>query len=292
MTIVTHNLDELVKVDKAIAQASGKSFEDVLAKEAREVSWETYRQLRALPPGSGFERARQLASAAKVRGYEMGRRGNSLTPAEQGISQRAWRGARQMLGGEKSSFFKVQDSDGIPLIRRARWSARKSGKLLRGGRKGNKFAPSAKRASELEAEKLKAELDAHPELKRLNLRALATANEIRLRGMAAKGGTLAIQFLPRFYRNTKSATVKNGPLVEHSARTKLPLGRLDFVHSGDNLTGLIWSAFVPGTAEVMQRHNIMAAVEAARVADRLQYLERKMNERLQKAVTGIPAKKL
>lgn len=282
MIRVSADLSRLHRMDIAIATATGKSIEDVLAKEAREVSWETYKEVRRIAPGP-MRRATTLAEAAKVRGYEMGRIGNSLTPAQAGISARAWRAARNLLGSERSAFFKVTENAGGPLVRRAMFGGR-SGKLLKGGRHGNRFAPSAKGFSQLTSEQQTAALTVNPELKRLNLRAVATAKEISLRAGAARGSTVAIQFLPRFYRKSKSATVKNGPLVEHSDRTNIPIGQIDFIQRGGNLSGVLWQAFVPGTDKVMDRNNIMARVEAARVADRTVYLERKIKERFAKLV--------
>lgn len=286
MIEVKHNFPKLADTIRLFSEETGKAMPDVLAKEGREFSWELYQQFKAIPPGN-MARAANLVAAAKARNFAMGRITDSLTFAIQGISAAAWSGAKSLLAGQKSGYFRVATiaGSGAPRLLPARFGG-KSHRLLV-NRKG-RYAASAVSASSLSGSEFARERAANPDIKHLNLRAVAVANEIRLRSMAAKGATMAVQWLPVEYKTRKSSTVKNGPLITRSDKTGALLGQVDFVEKDGQLAEIQLKGKVPGTAEVFERYDIGAKVEAARVADRYVYLTRKLNEAAKKA--GIELK--
>lgn len=281
LTVDSADLKRLQEEMQRYSEASGKSMENVLAYEAKEVGWALYNESRKLSPTP-----QKLLADAKTRSWRMGRRDNPLTPARYGISNAAEARAENLLAGQKSDFFKVTTTgDGVLQIRRVRFAARKGGKrrtrlsrVLRGGRFGNKFSAGALRASQVSKFELGQALRTNPEIRRLNLGAVSAAVEVGLRQRAAKGGTIAVQWLPRVWRRSKSSVVKSGPLVVNS-RSGFELGRVTFENSGNLLRAVNILGKVPGTAKVFTRHDVIGKAMSFRIADRQRYTA----EALQKA---------
>lgn len=280
IVIQPKGLAELSGALRQYAFASRKSFETIIADEARQVAWELYSEFKKLSP-----KPSALLSSAVGRSWRMGRVGNALTASEFGISRRAARSAASLLEGAQSEFFKVLTSgDGMLRIQRVRFSGRdkarkrsKSGGLLRGGRYGNKFAAGSLKASEVAKKDLQRALATNGSIKRLNLGSLSAAIELSLRQRAAKGGTLAVQWLPRVYARRRSSVVKNGPLIVNSP-TGYELGRVDFFQKDGDLQSIRLSANAPGTGKVLVERGVFERVLAARRADRMDYVRRKLAE--------------
>lgn len=266
----TSDLRRLNHEMRRFAEATGKSMENVLAYEAKEVGWGLYRESRKLSP-----RPQKILDEANTRSWRMGRRGNALTPARFGISAAALRRAESLMGGEKSDFFKVTtNGEGMLQIRRVRFSARREtrnrtrlSRVLRGGRFGNKFAAGSLRGSQVSKFELGQALRTNQEIKRLNLGAVSAAVEVGLRQRAAKGGTVATQWLPRVWRRSKSSVVKSGPLVVNS-RAGFEMGRVTFETDRNLLSAVNIAGNVPGTSQVFDRHGTLSKVLALRIADR------------------------
>lgn len=261
--------------------ASKKSYGDIIGNEAQWFARGLYDEFKKLSPT-----AQVIAKSAIARGFKMGRKTNSLITAARGVSQASITRAKALLDGQKSDWFKVTvSSEGAPVIRKARFSARKGNKLLRGGRFGNKFAPSALRASQFEADNrtiaqvMRKDLG----LKQLNERALATAVEIGYRSRAAKGHLMGVQWLPQVYRTRKSSVVKSGPLVVNTIKGKR-IGSVDFINANGELVAVRLTGLVPGTGSQNGKHSIVNKVAIARIADRRAYISRKLAEARQKAV--------
>src|SRR5205814_7456405 len=134
-----------------------------------------------------------------------------------------------------SDYFRVEVNDNGVFIKPVRFAASRSAKLLKGGRSGRKFSDSARRADAVSDEALQAARDSDPSIKRLNKRALSVGLELSLRSRAAKGGTMALQWLPEVWKTRKSSTVHNGPLVVRS-RLGIPLGTVEFSRQADNVS--------------------------------------------------------
>lgn len=283
MSAVTHNLPQLMDALRIYAQITRKSAGDIAAHEAREFSFELYQAFKQRAPSP-----MRIYRAAVARRFAMGRRTNAMTSAIDGISQASWLRAVNLLGGKKSDYFSVQVSEGSPRIRRVRFSQRTARdgahvfRRLKGGRYGNRFAWGSLSPSQVDEDALANERERDPSIKRLNLRALATAVELGRRAAAAKGSTMAVQWLPRVYKTRRSSTVKRGPLIVTS-KSGFEMGRVDFHYDGNEPVGVTLTGKVPGTEAQMQRHGILHHVEQARVADRFKYINRKLAEQKQKA---------
>ena len=266
----TSQLARLNSEMRRFADATGKSMSNVLAYEAKEVGWGLYNQSRKHAPAP-----RKILTEAKTRSWRMGRRGDALAPARFGISAAALRRAEALLGGEKSDFFKVTTTgDGLIQIRRVRFAARRATKtrtrltrVLRGGRFGNRFAAGSLRASQVSKFELGQAIRQSPEIKRLNLGSVSAAVEVSLRQRAAKGSTIATQWLPRVWRRSKSSVVKTGPLIVNS-RSGFEMGRVTFQNQGNSLVAVEIAGNVPGTAKVLNRYGILNKVLQGRIADR------------------------
>lgn len=273
MIEVKHNLPKLQAALREYQRLTGKSMGDILANEGKWFAIGLNQEFKRISP-----RPASILAQAQSRRFAMGRRGDRIAPAVRGISAAAWRRADNLLEGAKSDTFKVSQNDGMLLVRRARFSSRRGNRLLRGGRYGNRFSSSAIKASQIEREMLVRQRRDNPDLKLLNRRALATAIEISLRSRAAKGGLMAVQWLPQVYKSRKSAVVKRGPLVVRSTR-QVPLGRVDFRNGVDGeVRQVALTAMVPGTEKQAQKHGIPERVEASRVADRMEYINRKVQQ--------------
>lgn len=192
-----------------------------------------------------------------------------------------------MLAGEKFDYFKVNtNGDGMLSVKPVRFSARKFQKritklstLLRGGRSGYKFAPSALRSSKVAGYELQTALKSAPEVKKLNLGSLSAAIEISNRQRAAKGGLMAVQWLPRVFKRSSSSVVKKGPLVVNSmAPGKQEIGRVEFHSKQNEVDGVSLTGKVPNTDVVIQRHGLLEKVIRARISDREAYINRKLKE--------------
>lgn len=256
-------------------QLSGKATPEILTQETKEWCWGFYNAFKArrvLPE--------TIVNSARSRGFRVARQNKFVGHIRDGLSARAMNAAEAKLGGQASDLFQVtEDANGI-RVRRAMFSGRTK-QQLKGGRYGNRFAKSALKASQLEAEQLAAARKANPNLKRLNKRALATAIELGLRSSAAKGGTMAVQWLPKVFKNRRSSTViKDRTLITRSS-TGLPMGQVNLQMAGDNVSATIES-FVPGTAKQLSK-GIFDQVKQARIADRDVYITRKLSEMANKA---------
>jgi len=282
ITADVRDIPRLLEVLTQYRQLSRKSWDDILAQEAKEWTWELWGALKKISPTP-----EAIYRAALARAFRINRRGNSLTKAFGGISWAADAAADTMLNGEKSDLFKVDVTANGVFVKPVRFSSRKSAKLLRGGRTGHKFADGARRSGEVSDEAIQKARAADPSIKRLNLRALGVAIELSLRSRAAKGGTMALQWLTKVWKNRASSTVKTGPIVNRSAQG-IPLGTVEFDSHGDASQAVL-TGLVPGTARQIQRHNIIRVVEAARIADRMVYINHKLGELKQKALQKAQA---
>lgn len=282
LEIQGEELEKLGATLSKYAEVTRKKFGDVIANEGREVGWEMYQQAKKISP-----RPAQILREAQSRSWRMGRRGNRLTRSALGVSYGARDRAGRMLAGEKFDYFKVNtNGEGMLSVKPVRFSARKFqkrvtklSKLLRGGRTGYKFAPSALRSSKVAGYELGLAIKSNPEIKKLNLGSLSAAIEIGNRQRAAKGGLMAVQWLPRVFKRRSSSVVKKGPLIVNSmAPGKQEIGRVDF-HAKDNeVDGVSLTAKVPNTDVVIQRHGLLEKVIRARISDREAYIGRKLAE--------------
>ena len=277
------NQAEFLETLRRYTVASRKSLGDVIANESKWFSIGLQQEFSKESPTP-----ESIAKGAAERKFRMGRKSDSITTAERGVSHAAMLRARSLLDGQKSDWFKVTlSADGTPVIKRARFSAKNGNKLLRGGRWGNKFAKSALRASQLEADNrtitqvLRKDLG----LKQLNERALANAMEIGYRARAAKGHLMGVQWLPEVYKKRSSSVVKRGPLVANTRNGKR-IGIVEFsLDAAGEVQTVTITGMVPGTRSVAGRSNIVERVAAARIADRRAYIARKMAEA--KRVSGV-----
>lgn len=281
----TRALFRLREVLQKYREVSRKSWADILAKETNEWRFELWGGQGTA--GVGFKRISPTPDAiigkAKARGYRVHRSSNTITQTEDGISRAASAAAASLLGGQKSELFRVEANASGVFVKPIRFSGRKSAKILRGGRSGRKFADSARRAREVEdVERVSQMVRSDPSIKILNKRALGVAIELGLRSRAAKGGTMALQWLGTNFTRRKSSTVKTGPVVVRSSKG-IPLGIVEFHGEGDTQTSTL-SALVPGTATQAARHGIFGKVAAVRIADRGVYITRKLEELKQEAL--------
>lgn len=269
MITVRDNIPQFLSVLERYIKLRGKSDEDSLAHRTRELSMELWKQFRRIRPEPS-----SIASAAAARRYTFGRSqsGTLAKVHSTGVSVAAHARAEKLLGDAKSDYFRVLMVNGVPTVRRARVGIRNARKLLRGGRFGNKFAPSSRGLRGVSNEQVAALKERHPELKRLNLQALAAAMEIAYRARAAAGGTLSLQFLHQVYRKRKSATVKTGPLISRT-RGGVPIGEVTFNRGPEGKiseTHIIGK--VPGTAKVDAKHAIVSTALTEQIADMTRYI--------------------
>ncbi len=279
LTVDASAMPKLMEVLRKYKQVTGRSWDNIAYYEGRGWSFELYRQFKKISP-----KPTQITGAAKARGYNVNRSSSMLGAKGAASSAAAEAGADALLGGEKSQYFSViNDANGVRL-RRVRFSARGKNKRLIGDRNGNKFSKSSIGVRQLESETRAAKLAANPDVKLLNRRAVIVANELRLRSMAGKGGTMGVQWLPEVFKKRKSSTVKDSVLIVRSTKG-IPMGRVDFRASNEKPMFQI-SAFVPGTARQITKNGIINKVQGARVADRLQYIQKVMEAAKQKALSG------
>lgn len=270
--LVTVESTRLMAALGAYVHLSGRTMDDVIAKTTHDAAWALYRAF-----GQPLQAdASGIVSAAVARNYAMRRRPSTLAPVAGNISRAAYFRALRLLQGQSSGYFRViPGPDGVPMIRLARFSAKKTrrgapGTLLRGGRRGFRFSASAKRFDEL-AEEQQAEALKAGGFVRMNAEALATAAEIGLRARAARGGTMRVQWLPRTYKRRQTSTVKSGVFEERN-KAGYMLGRVTLSPGIATI-----SAAVPGTDAAKFSPYIGQALEAVR-ADRVTYINRKLAE--------------
>lgn len=279
------NAPELAATLQRYAEVSGKKLGDVLAREGREWSWGLYGAFKRISP-----KPSKILADAKARSFAMGRRSNAFTPARFGISAAALKRAEGLLDGEKSDFFKVSTTgEGMLKIRKVRFGARRDLKkktrlssVLRGGRHGNRFAAGSLKARQVASYELRQATNADKSIKRLNLGALQAASEVSLRQRAAKGSTLAVQWLPKVYKRRSSSTVKRGPLVT-TARNGKTMGRVDIEIDRSQPIRITLTGLIPGTDKQATKHGIVNAVAGARIADMRVYIDRKLKEAAKEA---------
>lgn len=279
LTADSRDMDRVGRVLVAYKAASGKAWPEIMRHEAKETSWELHNQFRAISPARSVITAKTKALQGRVK-----RKGNALTPAGNDVSDAAFARAVRFLEGRPSDFFRVSTgAEGVPIIRKAKVSgARKSNKLLLGGRTGSRFAKSALSLSAVTRARRKAVFDdafnrgIYDTVRRLNLRALSVAFEIQNRVKAAAGHLLALQWLPKVWKNRRSSWNKGGPLVTRSTKN-VPLGTVTYTETEQGV-GVTIAGLVPGTANQATRHGILSRVFAARIADRQTYINRKLRE--------------
>lgn len=273
------DLRELIPVLQQYRQVSRKSWDEILQHEAREWGWElnkVFKQIRPTPAS--------IIRAAEKRKFQVKRQGNSITKTAGGVSAAADAAADNLLAGDKSDYFRVEINDNGVFIKPVRFGASRSQKLLKGGRSGRKFSDAARRASEVSEEALQAARASDPSIKRLNKRALSVGLELSLRSRAAKGGLLALQWLPDVWKTRKSSTLHNGPLVVRS-RLGVPLGTVEFSKQGETIGAEI-SALVPGAGRQIVKHGYVEHVERVRVSDRLAYILPRLEAAKKKALAS------
>ncbi len=269
------------------AQVTGRSMEDVLAYEAKEIGWELYKESRKISPTPS-----KILASAKTRSFRMGRRGDALAPSRYGVSAATERRAEALMEGQRSDYFNVStDGDGMVRLRRVRFSARKQlktrtklSRVLRGGRFGNRFSAGSLRAGQVARFELQQALNADARIKPLNLGAVSAAVELMHRQRAAKGSTIAVQWLPRVWKRSKSSTVKNGPLVVNN-RSGFEMGRVDFLKGREGLNAIEINGNVPGTAKVLNRHGIVGKVFSTRIRDRRERINRALIRNIKETFT-------
>jgi hypothetical protein len=242
------------------ADETGKSMADAIAREGPDFRQELYRQFRAIHPNPG-----DIFKAAASRGFKVSRNQSSfLVKTENGLSSRALNRAREILGGQKSDYFRWVGSRLVPV----RFSARGQNKILQGGRSGRRFASSALRAYQLTPSQFasvgKTDRFKAYDVRRLNLRALAVYLELRYRQRASQGGTMAVQWLFKTWKRGNSQ--QRAQLVQRSA-TNIPIGTVDFdADILGNLQTIIFNGFVPGTGAESEKHGVVSKVFAARAS--------------------------
>lgn len=282
--VVQDNIPAYQAALRKYAGFMNKTPEAALARQSRELTMELY---------FGFHRVRPniagMMSSAVARKFTIGRRaaGTLAKVDPSGVSVAARQKAESMLEGAKSDFFRVTtDADGVPRVRLARVGVRNSSRLLTGGRFGNKFAKSARGLrqlidpnwSEITGDQLESLRKQHPELRVLNVQALAVAIELAYRARAGRGGTLSLQFLHQIYKRRSSSTVKRGPLIART-RSGVPVGEVEFFTGKDgNLEAVEISGSVPGTAKVDARHNIVSAAIATQTREMEQFVSGKLEK--------------
>lgn len=253
------------------AEATGKSMDDVMAKEAREMAFGLWSALKDISP-----RSQDMLAAAKSRNWRMKRRSSDFAPSVGGwVSKAAHERAKDLLAGDKSDYFRVRVSPtGAMIVRRVRFSARRNlknrtnlSRVLLGGRKNNRYSKGALRAKDVSEFEMARALKANRDIKLLNTSQLAVTLELAYRQRAAMGHTMAMQWLPRVYKR-RGGLVKRGPLVVNSRANRL-MGRVDFNEDRDgNLSAITLRGMVPGTASVMAKHEIFPKVVRGLISDR------------------------
>lgn len=265
---------DLVRLQRQMgryAEATGKSMDDVMAKEAREMAFGLWSELREISP-----RSQDMLAAAKARNWRMKRRSTDFAPSVGGwVSKAAHERAKDLLAGDKSDYFRIRVSPtGSMIVRRVRFSARRNlknrtnlSRVLLGGRKNNRYSRGALRAKDVSEFERKRALQANRDIKLLNTSQLAVTLELAYRQRAAMGHTMAMQWLPRVYRR-RGGLVKRGPLITNSRNGRL-MGRVDFDEDRDgNLSAITLRGMVPGTASVMAKHQIFPKVVRSLISDR------------------------
>lgn len=275
ITFDSSELGALLTVLQSYHDLGRKAWADIIDREATQWRFGLFDEFKKISPTPS-----KILATAKKLGFAMNRHGNSITPAIGGVSRVANAAADSMLAGQKSDYFKVEMNENGVFIKPVRFS--KGGKrILTGGRSGRKFSDSAKRVSQLSAKALSAAMASNPNIKRLNKRALSVGIDLALRSTAAKGGTMAVQWLDKNRKKRKSSTVKSSTaggknLIMRSTKG-IPLGMVEFSGGGDSLTVTL-SGLVPGTSKQAASHGIIAKVSAGRIADRLAYILPRLNE--------------
>jgi hypothetical protein len=248
-------------------KASSKGFSDALAAQGGKFSQELYNQFRAIRPPRG-----SIFDAAASRGFRVSRKSSTyLVRLSGNLSQRAVDRAKDLLGGQKSDYFKVMANGSLAPMR---FGKRGSHKVITGGKTGWRALNPARgglQAYQLTPSQLVASLSKYKsgggDVRRLNFRALATYFELRYRQRA--GGIMAFQWLNKTYKWSAKGTFKTTQLVQRSA-TGLVIGTVAFETFGDTLTAIVFTGNVPGTPEQAESHGILDKVFSARAADLLQ----------------------
>jgi hypothetical protein len=262
---VKTNAPAYARMIQSYATETGKSIEQALLREGPDFANALYRAFKAISPSPD-----SISDAAKARGFRMGRRSNDFVQASAGLSEKAQAAAQRVLGGDKSDLFRVVAGSLVPV----RFSGRAGHRLLRGGRFGRRFAKGALRASELPPEALEASLNqpfatgdgtVGDDVKRLNLRAVATYYELIFRRRAAAEGFLAYQWLYKRWRAGSQTKGRPAELETKDADGKLT-GKVDFqTGAGGDVTAIVLTGYVPGTAEQLQKHGILESVAGSRI---------------------------
>ncbi len=255
--LLSSNAAEYATSLRRYAIETGKSFSTALAREGPDFRKELFKQFHAIRPDPDG-----IYEAAKSRSFRVRRlQSTTLVKTERGLSQRALRRAREIMGSQQNDLFRHVDSRLVPV----RFSA-KSRRVVTGGKKGNRFAKSALRAHELTGEEFarasRAKAFQSMGARRVNRRALAVYLELAYRRRGAQGGTMAVQWLFRQLGRRPVST--QARFVSHSA-TGIPIGSVDFQTDREgSLSDIVFNGYVPGTGQRAAERGVLDKVFAAR----------------------------
>jgi hypothetical protein len=274
----TRAIANLQRVMRKFAEVAKHSWARILAHESNEWRFELWKAFKKLSPTPS-----KIYEDAKRRNFAVKRTGNVITRAVNGVSAVADAAADKELAGNKSELFRVEVNSSGVYVKPVRFAMKRI-KVLKGGRSGRKFSDSARRSREVEDVATLAEVvKSDPTIKVLNKRALSVAIELGLRSRAAKGGTMALQWLGSNFKRRDSATVKKGPIVIRSSKG-IPLGQIEWSGGDTDNAVVAMSGFVPGTAKQATKHGIVGKVIAVRIADRRKFILDRIEEIKHKAL--------
>ncbi len=249
------------------ANETGKSFAGALAREAPDFRTELFNQFRRIHPPAG-----SIFNSAKGRGYRVARtRSTALVPTAAGLSSAPSTAPKKFWAARKAT---CSGKGWAGALRPVRFGARGSHRVLLGGRTGFRFSKSALRGHQLSPEQLAASLGEWMKygagevsvlkgmnIRRLNLRALATYLELTYRERGARGGTMAVQWLFKTWKKVSG----RAQLVQRSA-TGIPIGTIDFeFDAAGDLQTVVFNGYVPGTAAQAAKHGLVEKAFAMRV---------------------------
>lgn len=262
----------LQRVMRKFAEVAKHSWARILAHESNEWRFELWKEFKKLSPSP----SKIYADAAR-RNFRVKRTGNQITRAVNGVSAAADAAADKELAGQKSELFRVEVNSSGVYVKPVRFAMKRI-RVLKGGRSGRKFSDSARRSREVsDIETLSQVVKDDPTIKVLNKRSLSVAMELGLRSRAAKGGTMALQWLGTNFKRRDSATVKKGPIVIRSSKG-IPLGKIEWHGGNTNNATVSMTGYVPGTAKQAGRHGIVGKVISVRIADREKFIFDRIEE--------------
>ena len=266
----TTNVREYTDMLRKYAEDTGKEISVAVQRELPDFSQELWKQFKAISPSP-----EAIEFSARARGFSMGRLSNEYTKSSQGLSVRAIAAASRIMGGDKSDLFRVLNGSLVPV----RFSSRRGNKVVRGRRTGRQFSNSVLRANQLPDQTVSASLQRFgADVKRLNMRALATYYELVYRKRAAAGGWMALQWLNKVWRKGNRFSAASGYSTLLSTDKRRPdqlvnvddfgrtVGTIDFEVGQYGVENVALTGYIPGTAAQMQRHGILGRVASVRTA--------------------------